>query len=173
MMKAHTTQGPIHQQRRRPSPICAMDVAFWNDRYASDGYVYGEAANGFLAELTLHIPPGRVLCLAVYRVGAKRLCSVNDCRPLPNGNAGRPPALRGPTLKTTPNANARSSNSIPRLKPQNFRLWALLTRIFGAFMICTAWSGNGWPRDNHSGCRRPGLAPSSGDIRLVLSGSNA
>lgn len=41
-----------------------MDLTFWNDRYASDGYIYGEAPNGFLSEVTRHIPAGPVLCLA-------------------------------------------------------------------------------------------------------------
>jgi hypothetical protein len=41
-----------------------MDVAFWNNRYATAGYVYGEAPNGFLAEAARHIPVGPVLCLA-------------------------------------------------------------------------------------------------------------
>ncbi len=41
-----------------------MDLTFWNDRYAIDGYVYGETPNGFLAEVARQIPPGSVLCLA-------------------------------------------------------------------------------------------------------------
>jgi hypothetical protein len=41
-----------------------MDATFWNDRYTSDAYIYGEAPNGFLAEVTGHIPVGSVLCLA-------------------------------------------------------------------------------------------------------------
>ena len=41
-----------------------MDATFWNDRFGSEGYVYGEAPNSFLAEVTPHIPKGPVLCLA-------------------------------------------------------------------------------------------------------------
>ena len=41
-----------------------MDATFWNDRYAVDGHVYGEAPNRFLAEVTGQIPAGPVLCLA-------------------------------------------------------------------------------------------------------------
>jgi hypothetical protein len=41
-----------------------MDATFWNDRYASDAYIYGVAPNSFLAEVTRHIPAGPVLCLA-------------------------------------------------------------------------------------------------------------
>ena len=41
-----------------------MDAAFWNDRYASATHLYGEAANGFLAEVARQIPVGPVLCLA-------------------------------------------------------------------------------------------------------------
>jgi SAM-dependent methyltransferase len=41
-----------------------MDAAFWNNRYAAPGYVYGETPNVFLAEMALKIPAGPVLCLA-------------------------------------------------------------------------------------------------------------
>ena len=41
-----------------------MDVAFWNDRYAVAGHVYGEAPNAFVAEMASQIPAGPVLCLA-------------------------------------------------------------------------------------------------------------
>ena len=41
-----------------------MDVSFWNNRYASDGYLYGESPNGFLTEVARQIPVGPVLCLA-------------------------------------------------------------------------------------------------------------
>ena len=34
---------------------------FWDERYASSAYVYGEAPNRFLAEQLLNIPPGRAL----------------------------------------------------------------------------------------------------------------
>lgn len=36
---------------------------FWDDRYAEDGFVYGEAPNDFLVEVVDRLPPGRVLCL--------------------------------------------------------------------------------------------------------------
>ncbi len=41
-----------------------MDAAFWNDRYAVAGHVYGEAPNAFVAEAASQIPAGPVLCLA-------------------------------------------------------------------------------------------------------------
>jgi len=41
-----------------------MDAAFWNDRYAIAGHVYGEAPNAFVAEVAPQIPAGPVLCLA-------------------------------------------------------------------------------------------------------------
>ncbi|MGD0615582.1 MAG: hypothetical protein ABSA69_09105 [Verrucomicrobiota bacterium] len=41
-----------------------MDAAFWNDRYAVAGHVYGEAPNAFVAEVASQIPAGLVLCLA-------------------------------------------------------------------------------------------------------------
>jgi len=36
----------------------------WNERFAADGYAYGEEPNEFLAESMRLIPRGRVLCLA-------------------------------------------------------------------------------------------------------------
>lgn len=36
----------------------------WNERFAADGYAYGEEPNEFLAESMHVIPRGRVLCLA-------------------------------------------------------------------------------------------------------------
>lgn len=41
-----------------------MDAAFWNDRYAVTGHVYGDAPNAFVAEVAPQIPAGPVLCLA-------------------------------------------------------------------------------------------------------------
>ena len=41
-----------------------MDAAFWNDRYAVAGHVYGEAPNAFVAEVAPQIHAGPVLCLA-------------------------------------------------------------------------------------------------------------
>ena len=41
-----------------------MDAAFWNNRYAVAGHVYGKAPNAFVAEVALQIPAGPVLCLA-------------------------------------------------------------------------------------------------------------
>lgn len=41
-----------------------MDAAFWNNRYATAHYFYGEAPNAFLAEMASCIPDGPVLCLA-------------------------------------------------------------------------------------------------------------
>jgi len=41
-----------------------MDAAFWNNRYAVTGHVFGEAPNAFVAEVASKIPAGPVLCLA-------------------------------------------------------------------------------------------------------------
>ena len=41
-----------------------MDAAFWNNRYAVAGHVYGEAPNAFVAEVASQISAGPVLCLA-------------------------------------------------------------------------------------------------------------
>jgi len=41
-----------------------MDVAFWNNRYATPHFVYGEAPNAFVAEMASQISAGPVLCLA-------------------------------------------------------------------------------------------------------------
>lgn len=41
-----------------------MDVAFWDNRYASaDGYVFGTGPNDWLKEVSCRLPPGPVLCL--------------------------------------------------------------------------------------------------------------
>jgi SAM-dependent methyltransferase len=45
-------------------PELNMDTAFWNNRYAVTGHVYGEAPNVFVAEVAPQIPAGPVLCLA-------------------------------------------------------------------------------------------------------------
>ena len=36
----------------------------WDERYATDEYLYGTEANAFLTSVIDRIPPGRVLCLA-------------------------------------------------------------------------------------------------------------
>lgn len=41
-----------------------MDVAFWNNRYDTPHFVYGEKPNAFVAEMASQIPAGPVLCLA-------------------------------------------------------------------------------------------------------------
>ena len=41
-----------------------MDAAFWNNRYATTQYIFGEEPNAFLAEMASYIPAGPVLCLA-------------------------------------------------------------------------------------------------------------
>lgn len=41
-----------------------MDISFWDERYSSKEYVYGEAPNDFLVEAGTHLPPkARVLSL--------------------------------------------------------------------------------------------------------------
>ena len=41
-----------------------MDAAFWNNRYAVAGHVYGETPNAFVEQVASQIPAGPVLCLA-------------------------------------------------------------------------------------------------------------
>lgn len=41
-----------------------MDADFWDRRYATAEYVYGEAPNAFVAAHAALIPPGPTLCLA-------------------------------------------------------------------------------------------------------------
>ena len=41
-----------------------MDAEFWNNRFATPQYIYGEAPNAFVAEMASQIPAGPVLCLA-------------------------------------------------------------------------------------------------------------
>jgi SAM-dependent methyltransferase len=41
-----------------------MNVNFWDQRYATPGFVYGTAPNDFVAAMAAHLPAGPVLCLA-------------------------------------------------------------------------------------------------------------
>ena len=41
-----------------------MDAEFWNQRYGTQQYIYGETPNAFVAEMASKIPAGPVLCLA-------------------------------------------------------------------------------------------------------------
>jgi len=41
-----------------------MDASFWNNRYATPHFVYGETPNAFVAEMASQISAGPVLCLA-------------------------------------------------------------------------------------------------------------
>lgn len=41
-----------------------FDASFWDNRYATPGYVYGTGPNEFLAAVSDQIPAGPVLCLA-------------------------------------------------------------------------------------------------------------
>ena len=41
-----------------------MDAEFWNQRYGTPQYIYGETPNSFVAEIASQIPAGPVLCLA-------------------------------------------------------------------------------------------------------------
>jgi len=41
-----------------------MEAGFWNERFATNEFVYGTAPNMFLAEMSPGIPKGPVLCLA-------------------------------------------------------------------------------------------------------------
>ena len=41
-----------------------MDADFWNNRYGTPQFVYGETPNAFVAEMAKQIPTGPVLCLA-------------------------------------------------------------------------------------------------------------
>lgn len=40
------------------------DLDRWNQRFAEEGYLFGEAPNRFLAEHAAGLPPGRALCVA-------------------------------------------------------------------------------------------------------------
>lgn len=41
-----------------------MDPSFWDERYRSEGYVYGREPNDFVRAEAHRIPPGPVLCIA-------------------------------------------------------------------------------------------------------------
>lgn len=40
------------------------DLDRWNQRFAEEGYLFGEAPNRFLASHAVSLPPGRALCVA-------------------------------------------------------------------------------------------------------------
>ena len=41
-----------------------MEATFWNQRYGTPKYIYGETPNAFVEEMASQIPSGQVLCLA-------------------------------------------------------------------------------------------------------------
>ena len=83
-----------------------MDANFWNDRYAVEEYVYGEAPNGWVAEAAHRIPPGPVLCLAegegrnaVYLATQGRDVTAVDQSEVGLAKAARLAAARGVSVK--------------------------------------------------------------------------
>lgn len=47
------------------APAFAQPADMWNQRYAQDGFLFGEAPNGWLQAMASHLPArGRVLCVA-------------------------------------------------------------------------------------------------------------
>jgi SAM-dependent methyltransferase len=84
-----------------------MGAAFWNARYAGDGFVYGTKPNDFLVKTAAAILPGPVLCLAegegrnaVYLATLGHAVTVVDQSEVALAKARRLAAARGVTIKT-------------------------------------------------------------------------
>jgi SAM-dependent methyltransferase len=84
-----------------------MNSAFWDQRYATDDYFYGEEPNTFLAAQAHLIPPGPVLCLAegegrnaVFLAGRGHAVTAVDGSAAGLAKAQRLAARRGVALTT-------------------------------------------------------------------------
>jgi SAM-dependent methyltransferase len=84
-----------------------MNSAFWDQRYATDDYFYGEEPNTFLAAQAHLIPPGPVLCLAegegrnaVFLAGRGHAVTAVDASAAGLAKAQRLAARRGVALTT-------------------------------------------------------------------------
>ena len=74
----------------------------WDERYATDEYLYGTEANAFLTSVIDRIPPGRVLCLAegegrnaVWLAEQGRSVTAVDASPVGLAKARQLAAARG------------------------------------------------------------------------------
>ena len=79
----------------------------WDERYATDEYLYGTEANTFLTSVIDRIPPGRVLCLAegegrnaVWLAEQGRSVTAVDGSPVGLAKARRLAAERGVHIDT-------------------------------------------------------------------------
>ena len=104
-----------------------MDAAFWNNRYAIAGHVYGEAPNAFVAEVAPQISTGPVLCLAegegrnaVYLATLGHRVTAVDQSEVGLAKAQRLAKARGVEIETLvtdltvmPSARARGRESSP------------------------------------------------------------
>ena len=84
-----------------------MTPSFWDQRYATDDYFYGEEPNTFLAAQAPLIPPGPVLCLAegegrnaVFLAGRGHAVTAVDGSAPGLAKANRLAARRGVALTT-------------------------------------------------------------------------
>jgi SAM-dependent methyltransferase len=85
-----------------------MNPAFWDNRYATAGFVFGTEPNDFLRACAGHIPAGRVLCLgegegrnAVFLAGRGHAVTAVDQSATGLTKARRLATERGLALETT------------------------------------------------------------------------
>jgi SAM-dependent methyltransferase len=169
--------------------VDTTDIAFWNDRYAAPHYVYGEAPNAFVAEMSSHIPAGPVLCLAegegrnaAYLAALGHLVTAVDQSDNGLAKARRLAAKRGVEVETvtadlgryriTPGAWAGIIATFAHLAPELRRtvhVTAVLGLRPGGVFILEAYTpaqlvfGTGGPKD-------PELLMTVASLREELSG---
>jgi SAM-dependent methyltransferase len=91
--------------RSAPSP--ADPAAFWDRRFAEQGFAYGDQPNDFLRDQVQHLPPGRALCLAegegrnaVHLAGLGHAVLAQDISPVGLAKAGQLAASRSLAIET-------------------------------------------------------------------------
>lgn len=79
----------------------------WDERYSQEDFHFGTEPNGFLAEVSKSLPPGRALCIAdgegrnsVYLAEQGRTVSAMDASAVGMRKANRLAAERGVTIET-------------------------------------------------------------------------
>ena len=166
-----------------------MTPSFWDQRYATDDYFYGEEPNTFLAAQAPLIPPGPVLCLAegegrnaVFLAGRGHAVTAVDGSAAGLAKANRLAARRGVALTTvvadlaaftlTPNhwsaIVAIFSHLPPPLRRTTLAAAVAGLRPGGVFILeaytpAQLAHGTGGPKD-------PTLLMSLTDLRTELSG---
>ena len=106
-----------------------MNAAFWNNRYATTQYIFGEEPNAFLAEMAAHIPAGPVLCLAEGEGrNAVHLAALGHCvTAVDQSDAGLAKAQRLATMRSVKIETVVSDLESFQIQPA---AWAGIVAIF-------------------------------------------